>query len=75
MRGETRGNYIIFRAGFVQNSVITGDSRRVEDAGPQFRGGAPDLKERRLPTGRKHDASRPGRKPTLHDTIQETLAD
>jgi hypothetical protein len=29
-----------------------------------FRGGAPGLKERGLPIRRKHDASRPGRKPT-----------
>jgi len=34
----------------------------------QFQGGAPGLKERGLPTGRKHEASRPGRKPTFHDT-------
>ncbi|WP_199723122.1 hypothetical protein [Halobellus sp. Atlit-38R] len=30
----------------------------------QFRGGAPGLKERVLPTSRKREASRPGRKPT-----------
>jgi hypothetical protein len=29
-----------------------------------FRGGAPGLKERGLPTGRKREVSRPGRKPT-----------
>ena len=29
-----------------------------------FRGGAPGLKVRGLATGRKHEASRPGRKPT-----------
>ncbi len=40
----------------------------------QFRGGAPGLKERGLPTGRKHDVSRPGRKPTLSDANHETVA-
>jgi hypothetical protein len=36
-----------------------------ESAGQQFRGGASGLKERGLPTERrKHDASRPERKPT-----------
>jgi hypothetical protein len=40
----------------------------------QFRGGAPGLKDRRLPTGRKHDVSRPGRKPTQSNANHETVA-
>jgi hypothetical protein len=41
----------------------------------QFRGGAPDLKERGLPTGRKLEASRLGRKPTQWGTNTGIVAD
>jgi hypothetical protein len=41
----------------------------------QFRGGAPGLKERGLPTGRKHEASRLGRKPTQSDANHKIVAD
>ncbi|NKE37403.1 hypothetical protein GWG54_16605 [Natronococcus sp. JC468] len=47
---------------------------REYEAFQQFRGGAPGLKERGLPTSRKREASRPGRKPTLHDTNHGTVA-
>jgi hypothetical protein len=35
----------------------------------------PVRRERGLPIDRKHEASRPGRKPTLQDTTHETVAD
>jgi len=41
----------------------------------QFKGGAPGLKERGLPTGRKHEVSRPVRKPTQSDANHKTVAD